>query len=71
MGKEKIIGAQLPADLSIAIDIYISQQPDPKPTRSDVLREALLRMIGPTGSVIRGSSPKVHWERGTKSPKWR
>jgi Arc/MetJ-type ribon-helix-helix transcriptional regulator len=71
MGKDKVIGAQLPADLSVAIDVYIAQHPDPKPSRSDVLREALRQLVGPTGSVIRKADVDVRWERGGKSPRWR
>lgn len=69
--KAKIIGAQIPNDLSIAIDVWIEQHPDPKPSRSDVLREALCRLILPEPRSIEAPPEDVRWERGESSPRWR
>lgn len=68
--KARVIGAQIPVELSVAVDAWIELQPEPKPTRSDVLRLALKRLVG-SKRVIKCPQPSIRWERGTQSPTWR
>ncbi|MFC5068088.1 hypothetical protein [Flaviflagellibacter deserti] len=40
-----MIGAKLSPEMSVAIDVWIDQQPEPKPSRSEVVRRALTMLL--------------------------
>jgi hypothetical protein len=64
-----MIAAQIPVELSVAVDVWISEHPEPKPSRSDVLRLALEKLVGSKG--VASQRPEIRWERGAQSPAWR
>jgi hypothetical protein len=61
---QHMIAAQLPPELSNAVDVWIDQQPEPKPNRSEVLRLALRQFLGGAAPV----ASSVRWERGPSAP---
>lgn len=48
-----MIGAKLSPEMSVAIDVWIDQQPEPKPSRSEVVRRALTLLLSEQ-KTIRG-----------------
>jgi len=40
-GRDPVTAIRLPADLKGALDKWIEQQPEPKPSRSEAIREAV------------------------------
>ncbi len=46
-----MIGAKLSPEMSVAIDVWIDQQPEPKPSRSEVVRRALTMLLSDQKSI--------------------
>jgi len=51
-GKGQLVGVRLQPDQLAALDHWIEQQPDPKPTRPEAVRRILVGVTGAQPSTI-------------------
>jgi Arc/MetJ-type ribon-helix-helix transcriptional regulator len=69
-GKSVIIAAQLPPELSRAVDLWLDEQEEETSSRSDLVRLALSEFLERRAWRTE-EKHTVRWERGPQAPQFR